>query len=180
MNGDHVSTGQGSRAEIELDHANILRMSDQATANIVNLSPTQMQLQIGQGLVNYEVMRGSEADVQIQTPNVAIHPQAGEGSFRIQVNSDGETIVDLRKGSADISTPQGSTRVERNQRITIEGNADNAQYQVSGSPGNDDWDKWNNDRDHAITSAESWQHTNPYYTGSQDLDPYGQWNNVPD
>ena len=180
VNGDHVSTGQGSRAEIELDHANILRMSDQATANIVNLSPTQMQLQIGQGLVNYEVMKGSEADVQIQTPNVAIHPQAGEGSFRIQVNSDGETIVDVRKGSADISTPQGSTRVERNQRITIEGNADNAQYQVSGSPGNDDWDKWNNDRDHAITSAESWQHTNPYYTGSQDLDPYGQWNNVPD
>jgi hypothetical protein len=180
VNGDHVSTANGARAEIQLDHANVLRLSDQSTANVVNLSPTQMQLQIGQGLVNFDVLKGSEADVQIQTPNVSIHPQAGEGSFRILVNSDGETIVDVRKGSADISTPQGSTRVERNQRITIQGNADNAQYQVSGAPGNDDWDKWNNDRDHVITSAESWQHTNPYYTGSQDLDAYGQWNNVPD
>ena len=180
VSGDHVSTGNGARAEIELDHANILRMSDQSTANIVNLSPTQMQLQIGQGLVNYDVLRGSEADVEIQTPNVAIHPQMGEGSFRILVNSDGETIVDVRKGSAEISTPQGTTRVDRNQRITIQGDADNAQYQVSGATGNDDWDRWNSDRDRAIASAASWQHTNPYYTGSQDLDAYGQWSDVPD
>ena len=178
--GDHVSTGKDSRAEVQLDNANVLRMADESTANVVTLSPTQMQLQIGQGLVNYEVMQGSEADVEIDTPNVAIHPQAGEGSFRITVNSDGETIVDVRKGSAEISTPQGSTRVERDQRITIQGNADNAQYQVSGAPGRDDWDKWNGDRDHSIESAQSWQHTNPYYTGSQDLDASGQWNTVPD
>ena len=178
--GDHISTGKDSRAEIQLDHANILRMSDNSTANVVSLSSTQMQLQVGQGLVNYEVMKNSDTDVEIQTPNVAIHPQAGEGSFRILVNSDGETIVDVRKGSTDVSTPQGSTRVERDQRITIQGNADNAQYQVSGAPGRDEWDKWNGDRDHTIDSAESWQRTNPYYTGSQDLDANGQWNNVPD
>ena len=53
----------------------------------------------------------------------------GEGSYRVLVNSDGETIIDVRKGSAEISTPQGSARVGRDQRITIQGNADNAQYQ---------------------------------------------------
>jgi Family of unknown function (DUF6600)/FecR protein len=180
VDGDHVSTGNGARAEIELNHANILRMSDQSTVNVVNLSSAQMQVQVGQGLVNFDMLKDSGADVEIQTPNVAIHPQAGEGSFRILVNSDGETIVDVRKGSADISTPQGSTRVDRDQRITIEGNADNAQYQVSGAPGNDDWDKWNSDRDQMIESAASWHYTNPYYTGSQDLDAYGHWNNVPD
>src|ERR1019366_7965233 len=179
--GDHVSTGNRSRAEIQLDHANILRMSDESTANIVNLSRTQIQLQVGQGLVNYDVMKGSEADVEIDTPNVAIHPQMNnEGSYRILVNSDGETIVDVRKGSVEISTPQGSTQVERDQRITIQGNADNAQYQVASSGTRDEWDKWNSDRDHAIESAESWQHTNPYYTGSQDLDAYGHWSDVPD
>jgi len=178
--GDHLSTGKNSRAEIQLDHANTMRMSDESTANVVNLSQKQIQLQVGQGLVNYDVAKGSDADVEIQTPNVAIHPEMNEGSFRIQVNSDGETIVDVRKGSAEISTPQGSTRVDRDQRITIQGNADNAQYQISGAPGRDDWDKWNNDRDHVIESAQSWQHTNPYYTGTQDLDPYGQWNDVPD
>ncbi len=180
VNGDHISTGQNARAEIQLDHANILRLSDQSTANVVTLSRTQMQLQIGQGLANYEVFKTNEANIEIDTPNVAIHPEMGEGSYRIQVNSDGETIVDVRKGSAEISTPQGSTKVERDQRITIQGTADSAQYQVSGAPGRDDWDRWNNDRDRTIEGAQSWQHTNPYYTGTQDLDTNGQWTNVPD
>ena len=180
VNGDHISTGQNARAEIQLDHANILRMSDQSTANVVTLSRTQVQIQIGQGLTNYEVLKNNEANIEIDTPNVAIHPEMGEGSYRIQVNSDGETIVDVRKGSAEISTPQGSTHAARDQRITIQGNADNAQYQVSGAPGRDDWDKWNSDRDHVIESAESWRHTNPYYTGTQDLDAYGHWRDVPD
>src|ERR1700674_5772215 len=39
VNGDHISTGKRSRAEIQLDHANVLRMSDESTANVVNLSP---------------------------------------------------------------------------------------------------------------------------------------------
>jgi hypothetical protein len=180
VNGDHISTAQNARAEIQLDHANILRISGQTTANVVNLSRTQVQLQIGQGLANYEVLKNNEASIEIQTPNVAIHPDMGEGSYRVLVNSDGETIVDVRKGSVEVSTPQGSTRVGRDQRITIQGNADNAQYQVSGAPGRDDWDRWNSDRDHTIESAQSWQHTNPYYTGTQDLDASGQWSNVPD
>jgi hypothetical protein len=180
VKGDHISTGQNARAEIQLDHANILRLSDQSTANVVSLARNQMQLQIGQGLANYEVLKNNEANVEIDTPNVAIRPEMGEGSYRILVNSDGETIVDVRKGSVEISTPQGSTRVERDQRITIQGTADSAQYQVSGAPGRDDWDRWNSDRDRTIESAESWHHTNPYYTGSQDLDTYGHWSEVPD
>jgi hypothetical protein len=180
VTGDRISTGKNSRGEFELDHANILRISDESTANVINLSRTQIQLQVGQGLVNYDVLRGSEANIEIDTPNVAVHPQMGEGSYRIQVNSNGETIVDVRNGSAEISTSQGSTRVERGKRITVQGNAESAQYQVSDAPGRDDWDKWNNDRDHVITSAESWRHTNPYYTGSHDLDTYGHWSDVPD
>ena len=180
VNGDHISTGQNARAEIQLDHANVLRLSDQTTANVTSLSRTQMQIQIGQGLANYEVFKNNEANIEIQTPNVAIHPTMGEGSYRVLVNSDGETIVDVRKGSAEISTPQGSTTVQRDQRITIQGNADSAQYQVSGAPGRDDWDKWNGDRDRTIEGAQSWQHTNPNYTGTQDLDGNGQWTNVPD
>ncbi len=155
VTGDHVSTGQNASAEIQLDHANVLRLSDQSTANIVNLSRTQMQLQVGQGLANYEVFKNNEASVEIDTPNVAIRPDMGEGSYRIQVNSDDETIIDVRKGSAEISTPQGSTKVGRDQRITIQGTADNAQYQVSGAPGRDDWDKWNSDRDHASRARKA-------------------------
>src|ERR1700682_880454 len=158
VNGDHIATGKRSRAEIQLDHANVLRMADESTANVVTLSRTQIKLQVGQGLGNYDVLRGSEADVEIDTPNVAIRPEMNEGSYRITINSDGETIVDVRKGSAEISTQQGSTRVDKGQRITIQGSADNAQYNVSAAYSKDDWDKWNSDRDHTIENADSWRH----------------------
>jgi hypothetical protein len=180
VSGDHISVGPNARAEIQLDHANILRMDGQSTANVVSLARNQMQVQIGQGLVNFDVLKNNDSGAEIETPNVAIRPQMGEGSYRIQVNSDNDTVVDVRRGSAEISTPQGSTMVQRDQRITIQGNADSAQYQVSGAPGRDDWDKWNGDRDHVIESAESWRHTNPNYTGTQDLDAYGHWRDVPD
>jgi Family of unknown function (DUF6600)/FecR protein len=179
VSGDRILTGMRSRAEVQLDYSNILRMSDNSTANIVNLTRTQIQIQVAQGLMTYDVLKGNEADIEIDTPNVAIHPQLGEGSYRITVNSDGETIVDVHDGSAEISTPQGSTHVVKNDRITIQG-TDNPQYQVSRAPGKDDWDKWNEDRDHVIESAESWHHTDRYYTGSQDLDAYGRWQSVPD
>src|SRR5947209_17009815 len=44
--GDHISTGTRSRAELQLDYANVLRMSDQSTANITNYSRAQIQLQV--------------------------------------------------------------------------------------------------------------------------------------
>jgi len=63
---------------------------------------------------------------------------------------------------------------------TIRGDSNSAQYKISSAPDRDDWDRWNSDRDHMIRDASSWHHTNRYYTGSQDLDAYGQWKHVDD
>ncbi len=85
----------------------------------------------------------------------------------------------VREGSADITEPQGSTHVNAGQLITIQG-TDNPQYKTESAPSEDAWDSWNMDRDHRITSAKSWKDTDPYYTGSEDLDTYGTWSEVPD
>src|SRR5579863_629425 len=89
--GDRVATGQDARAELQLDSADILRMSGGATANITNLSRSGVQVQVGQGLVTYTVLNGSEANAEIDTPNASVHPQ-GPGEYRISVNSDSETV----------------------------------------------------------------------------------------
>src|SRR5262249_11882388 len=80
--GDRVSTGSGGRAEIQLDYANALRLSDGATAKIAALSRENIQVQVGQGLTTYSVLRGGEASAEIDTPNAAIHPN-GPGNYRI-------------------------------------------------------------------------------------------------
>jgi len=180
VNGDKVSTGNRSRAEVQLDYADIMRLADDTQINLATLTRTQIQIQVAQGLVNYSVFKGSEADTEIDTPNVAIRPSRGDGSYRILVNPGGETQVIVRKGEADISTPQGSTRVTQGQLITVQGTGDSVQYKVSEAPSKDDFDSWNKDRDNLIRNAQSWHNTNKYYTGSEDLDAYGHWTNVPD
>ncbi len=176
--GDRVSTGAGGRAEIQLDSTNVLRLSDNTTAKVAALSRENIQVQVGRGLATYSVLKGTEATAEIDTPNAAIHPN-GPGDYRISVNSDGETEVTIRDGSAEVSEPQGSTQVDRGQMITIEG-TDNPQYKVSSAPVSDAWDSWNSDRDRTISNAQSWRHTNRYYNGTQDLDPYGTWSEIPD
>jgi uncharacterized protein DUF6600/FecR-like protein len=180
VSGDKVSTGERSRAEVQLDDANTLRLGDRSQATIAGLTRNQIQIQLGQGIANFSVFKGGEANVEIDTPNVAIHPSQRDGSFRIEVNANGETQVIVRKGEAEISTPQGSTRLEQGQLATIRGTGDDTQYKIADAPEKDSWDSWNSDRDHMIQSADSWRHTNRYYVGSQDLDAYGHWVDVPD
>src|SRR5919198_1043354 len=74
VRGDRVSTGERSRTELELDYANILRLDQRTEAKIADLTRTHIQIQVAQGLVNYTVLKGSEADVEIDTPNMSVHP----------------------------------------------------------------------------------------------------------
>jgi hypothetical protein len=178
VEGDKITTGERSRAEIQLDYANILRLDQRGEAKITQLSRTQIQIQVAQGTVNYTVFKGTEAQVEIQTPNMAVHP-LGEGSYRIQVNSPTETEVIVRKGQAEVATPQGSTPVEKNKMITVRG-ADNPEYQVAKATHGDEWDEWNQDRDKEIQGASSWRYANRYYTGAEDLDRHGRWVRDPD
>jgi FecR protein len=177
--GDRISTGDSSQAELQIDHANILRLGNNARAKIAIVERAQIQVQVGQGLAYYTIFKDSEAEVEIDTPNVAIRPTSKEGVYRIDVNGF-DTQVIVRTGSAEISTPQGSTRVEKGQAASVRGTAGEAGCVLGGGPSKDSWDSWNNDRDGVIRNAQSWNRTNRYYVGSEDLDTYGHWVNVPD
>jgi hypothetical protein len=178
--GDRISTGDHSRTELQLDYANVLRLDESAQANIVELDGNSIQVQLGEGRANYTVLKNSNANAEIDTPNVAVHPDRNGGSFAIYAAGDGHTEVIARRGAAEISTPQGSTRLESGQMITVQGTGSETQYKISDAPGRDDFDRWASDRDRVIQKAQSWKHTNGYYTGSEDLDAYGQWKDVPD
>src|SRR4051812_24342528 len=176
--GDKIFTGARSRAEVQLDWADILRLDENAEMNIAALDNNRIQVQFSQGLGNFSSIKGSEAQVEIDTPNVTIIPH-GTGRFRIEVTLSGDTLVIVREGEADISTPDGSTALRRGQMITARGTGNDTRFQVAGAPSTDDFDRWNSDRDRIITNAESSRRTNSYYTGAQDLDAYGRWESDP-
>ncbi len=179
VTGDKVATGDGSRTELQLDYANILRLDQNAQATLATLDKDRIQVQVSQGLAHYSVLKGSRADVEIDTPNVSIHP-VREGRYRVQVNSDGDTLVTVNDGEAQVSTSEGSTTAKRDQLITVRGTGTEAQFKVTEAPKTDDWDKWNRDRDNIIYNANAYRRTNHYYTGASDLDAHGTWTEVPD
>jgi hypothetical protein len=180
VNGDKVSTGAGGRAEVQLDYANILRLGSNAQANIANFTQKYIQIQVGQGLANYSVFGESEAEPEIDTPNVAVHPAHKDGVFRIEVRPDGDSIVIARKGEAEISTPQGIAELKQGEMATVRGSGADAKYKITTAPDRDDWDRWNTDRDRMIHEAAAWHHTNKYYVGSEDLDANGHWEDAQD
>lgn len=173
LSGDAVATAGGARAEIQLDYADLLRLSENSQATLANLTNSSLQVQIGQGLADYTVFPRGAATSELDTPNVAIRPR-GQGVFRVQVNSDSETIVVVREGEADISTSDGSAVLHKGQMMTVDG-TDQPEYQIADAPGRDDWDNWNRNRDRQIADAHSWGNANHYYTGVGDLDGYGRW-----
>ena len=178
--GDRVSTGDNARTELQLDYANMLRLAANTQANINTLTQSQIQVQLGHGMANYSVFKNSNADAEIDTPNVAIRTDRREASFRILVTADDHTEVLVRKGEVDVTTPQGGTHVTQGQFITIQGAGDQAQYKIGEAPARDDWDQWNTDRDNVIRNAASRRQTNDYYVGAEDLDNHGTWSEVPD
>jgi hypothetical protein len=184
VRGDRISTGDNSKAELQLDHANILRLGNNSQAKIATVERVQnqraqIQVQIWQGLAYYTVFKDSEAEVEIDTPNAAIRPTSKDGVYRIEVTGF-ETQVIVRAGAVDMATPQGSARVEMGQGATVRGTTHEAGNVLGGAPAMDSWDSWNIDRDGVIRNAQSWNYTNRYYVGSEDLDVYGHWVNVPD
>jgi hypothetical protein len=178
--GDKVSTGDGGRAEVQLDYANILRLGPNSQANISNFTKKFIQVQVAQGIAGYSVFGESETEPEIDTPNVAIHPAHENGVFRIEVRPDGDSIIIVRKGQAQISTPQGIANIKAGDMATVRGTGAEARYKITAAPDRDDWDIWNTDRDRMIHAANGWQHTNKYYVGSEDLDRNGRWENAPD
>ncbi|MGB8010852.1 MAG: FecR family protein, partial [Terriglobales bacterium] len=178
--GDRVSTGDKARTELQLDYANLLRLAEHTQANITQLTRSQIQIQLGHGMANYTVLRNSDADAEIDTPNVAIKTERREASFRILVTADDHTEVLVRKGEIEVTTPQGGTRVGQNQFITIQGTGADEQYKIGEALARDDFDQWNSDRDNMIRNSVSRRETNDYYVGTEDLDAHGTWSEVPD
>jgi len=180
VNGDKVSTGPGGRAEVQLDFANILRLGSSAQVNLANFTKKYIQVQVAQGLVNYSVFGESETEPEIDTPNVALHPAHQDGVYRIEVRPDGDSIIIVRKGEAQLATPQGIANIKAGDMATVRGAGADARYKITAAPDRDDWDRWNSDRDRMIHNADAWNHTNKYYVGSEDLDANGRWESAPD
>ena len=177
LSADRVSTAPNSRAEIQFDAANLFRLGGNAEVNLATVEYGRFQVELARGTLTYVVLRPSSANIEVDTPSISVRPSQ-QGVYRISVNDAGETNVIVRAGQVEVFSPRGSQWVNANQMMVARGSASDPEFQIVNAPGLDDWDRWNQSRDQAMTRSTSYQYVPQGVYGAEDLDPYGTWNYV--
>src|ERR1019366_4437348 len=107
LTGDQIATGPNSRAEVQFDSANMLRLGGTAEIHLAQLEVRRFQIDLARGTVTFRVLRASDSNVEVDTPSISIRP-AKQGSYRITVKDTGETEITARNGDVEVFTPRGS------------------------------------------------------------------------
>lgn len=171
---DRVLSGAGSKAEVQLDYANFLRLGENAEIRLSQLEYGRYQVQLAQGTITMRVLRDSEAETEISTPSIAIRP-VKKGAYRISVRADGTTELAVRSGEVEVFTPQGTERVKSGRTMLARGSAAEAEFQVSEALPRDEWDEWNERRDRDLERSKSYNYVSTSVYGAEDLDNHGDW-----
>jgi ferric-dicitrate binding protein FerR (iron transport regulator) len=144
--GDRILTGPNSRAEVQLDWANMIRVGPESEIRLSELGDRQYQVQLARGLSTFRVLRASQADVEISTPLISIRPRK-EGAYRIIVRDDGQTELTVRSGEVEVFTPSGAETLRSGRTMLVRGSLSDPEFQVVSAAGDDEWDRWNRSRD---------------------------------
>lgn len=177
--GDRVVTGDNGRAEVELDFSSIVRLGPSSEIRLSQLAQRNYQVQIAAGSVIFRVLRDTDAQIEISTPTVAVHPLR-RGIYRVNVKPDGSADITVRgNGDAEVVSPAGTEALHNGQMMMTRGAINDPEFQVVAPNPEDDLDHWSASRDRTLLSARSPQYVNRGMYGTEDMDQYGQWQNDP-
>jgi hypothetical protein len=173
---DRVVTGDSGSAEVQFDFTNMIRLAISSEVRLSQLEYKRYQVQIAQGTVTFRVLRDNDAQVEISTPTVSVHPVRA-GSYRITVRPDGSGEITVRAGQAEVYGSRGSENLAQGQTMETRGTADDPEFQIVSAIPLDDFDRFNLDRDRVMQQTASYRpgYVPPDVTGGESLDPYGQW-----
>jgi FecR protein len=178
MADDRVLTSASSRAEVELDSANVLRIGPNSDVRFAAMDTRSFQIQVGAGTVTFRTLRAGQAQVEVDTPSVALRPMR-PGAYRVSVHEDGTSEITVRSGEAEIDSQRGGEQLEAGQTMDARGPATDPEFQVVQGIPADAFDRWNEERDRYFQSSQSYQHVSPAISGAEDLDQNGRWVNDP-
>lgn len=175
---DSLLTGPHSRAEIQFDYGNLMRVASDSEVRLAELEYQRYLIQVARGTTTFRVLRDYKADVEISTPVVSVRPTK-RGVYRVSVRDDGTVEITVRSGEAEIFTMNGRERLRSGQTMLARGTPENPEFQVTQAFPVDAWDQWNQGRDHQLESSRSYSHVSQDIYGAEDLDQYGEWVNDP-
>jgi len=175
---DRVAAGQGSRAEVQFDGANLIRIGANAEIRLGALDYSHINVQVAHGTVTFRILRDSRVQVELDTPTVSVRP-SHVGVYRIYVKEDGQTEITVRLGDAEIYTPRGAEQMQAGQTMLARGTQADPEFRIVPAIAIDEWDRWNEQRDHELLSSRSSRNVPPDVYGTEGMDSSGRWVNDP-
>jgi hypothetical protein len=171
---DHLETSPGSRAEVELDAADVVRLAPDTDVAFADLAYQHSQLQLGVGTLIVRVLRDGQSQVEIDTPSVAFRPLS-RGEYRISVFDNGTSEITVRTGRIEMAGPRGSQIVNAGESMLVRGDSSDPEFQPAPGAPRDQFDDWSASRDSELLSSQSSQYVGADVYGAEDLDRYGNW-----
>ncbi|MDE2666657.1 MAG: hypothetical protein OXI69_10925 [Acidobacteriota bacterium] len=175
---DILTAGLASRAEVQLDYSNFLRLNELSEVRLANLGHRTFRIQLERGVLTYSELRGGDADVDIETPLAAVRPEKN-GRYRVEVVGLDRVTVTVRKGRAEVASASGSETLKSGQRMIVRKGDQDIEFQVAKADPRDDWDLWNIKRDRNLMKSKAYGYVHRSVYGVEDLDDHGHWAYVP-
>src|SRR5215472_12119032 len=177
-NSDNIWADKSSRAELNVG-TGVLRMGDETSLTLTNISNNSVQVQLHQGTLNVHVRHLFPGEIyEIDTPNTAFTVQKS-GDYRFDVDPNGDaTVVTVRKGEGDATGQGPGVRVHSDQQVRF---SDGTSMTHAGAeaPAYDGFDSWCAVRDKRLDSSQSARYVAAGTVGYEDLDDNGVWREEP-
>jgi len=180
--GDRLLTGNDGRAVLELGDASV-RIDNDSAFDFLNLDQDNVQVELSQGTLNLAVRQLAQGEnFEVDTPTVAFVASA-PGIYRIDDDPSGTgSMVTVFQGSGTVYGENGVSRQVAAGTSYRFNDSALASVEATGLPQPDDFDRFCEARDanyNRYTQQEQ-QYVPPDMIGADDLDQYGQWNDVPE
>ena len=174
--GDRLWVPEGGKAEVQIRGGVFTRADGNTALDILSANRDAAQFYLDRGHAYINNRRGGIRTVQVDTPLSSVRSY-DNSVIMLDVSEDGVTEVSVLKGTATVESRAGATRVSAGKTLTIrEGNE--AELSPIGAP--DEWERWNTDRDHKLTTwGESARYLpDELHEYSADFDDNGRWDYV--
>jgi hypothetical protein len=178
--GDRVWTRAGSRAEIRFGSGLVVRLSEGAKLDFVSFdSETILRLWSGSAILK---MAETPSPLRIDSPSAMIRPTR-EGSYRIDVATDGAVTLAVERGSAELAAQHGSVLVQSGETSFASPTEPPTIPQTFNTASLDDFDRWSESREARTSRTQdivvrSLPHAVQSY--AYELDDHGDWYQEPD
>jgi len=176
--GDRLWAEKGARTELQTPGGRMF-VAEETQLSILNLQEDVAQLSLTIGTAAFRIRQLADGEIfEVDTPNTAVTFRA-PGQYRIRVDDDGSTRVDVSEGSAVAAVGRETADVHGDQALLVRG-LDAPTYRLESTGAPDPLDSWADEREPKVRNVSSRKVVGDGIAGVEDLDADGEWEEIPE